>query len=245
MPDWYRHSVHISPFSLSTLSPQGWCSVPCGLSLCKERTHMSDPSCRTIPEAFRALDTSCLPCLQQAQSACALWTCWNGTWGAHRSRTSDTPGKTWRLTACPPPGIHHRVPPPRKHLARKEMKARSKERQGSEVRVGLMCELVMVQELWLGAIAKERFSLLKVGEGSPLVAVFLQMFLSLFFPPLASASTHLPPVASDLSPKATLHPPFYCFPLSTSFLSLPLPFLHFWLWSPWTALRSPLRQYWR
>uniref|UniRef100_A0A674NDY2 Uncharacterized protein n=1 Tax=Takifugu rubripes TaxID=31033 RepID=A0A674NDY2_TAKRU len=65
--------------------------------------------------------------------------------------------------------------------------------------------------------------------GLPVVAFFLQMFLSLLFPPLASASTHLPPVASDLSPKATPHPPFYCFPLSTSFLSLPrpLPFLHF------------------
>lgn len=97
-------------------------------------------------------------------------------------------------------------------------------------------ESVAAPELWLEVMVEERFWVLtQVGSAvvTRLVVAFsLQVSLSFSSPPLVSASAPPEAAASDLSPKASPHPPFSFFPLSTSFLlCLPPPpspsLLHF------------------
>ena len=96
---------------------------------------------------------------------------------------------------------------------------------GFEVRVGVMSEAAVVEPpLQLGVMAEERLSVSEL-EGLMVVAHLLVSPLTpLSFSShlLASASASTPPeaAASDLSPKASPHPPFSFSPLSTSLLSL-------------------------
>lgn len=107
---------------------------------------------------------------------------------------------------------------------RRKVKARLEEKRGFEVRVGVMFEAaeeVAAPELWLGVTVEERFWVLTQGGSAvvtPLVvASSLRVSLSFSSPPLASPSAPPQAAASDFSPKASPHPPFYPFPLSTSF----------------------------